>query len=107
MPLLSRIFEVTVHCRARFLHRDVLDMVKPDFCVTQNLERYFWSTRSDLNALPFFLIPHLRDREPAYSQKALEIIGATFSHGSLRHDAMLRMLRRGRFPGAHLRRIQP
>ncbi|SFD98572.1 hypothetical protein [Roseivivax sediminis] len=107
LPILGRIFEVTVHCRARFMHREIVDMVRPDVVLTQNQERYFWETRSDKNALPFFMIPHVVGRVPKYSDKALEVLGAIFTHGSLRHDAMMRMIRNGKVPGANLKRIQP
>ncbi|ETW14323.1 hypothetical protein ATO8_00400 [Roseivivax marinus] len=93
LPVLSEIFEVVVFCRTRYLHPEVLDMVRPDVCLTQNLERYFATTDADENAVPFFMVPHHKGRSPVYTPESLDIVTAAFSHGSPRHAALLERLR--------------
>ncbi len=98
-PVLGQIFELVVHCRGRYLHGDVLQMVRPDYCLTENQERDAWATDSDENALPFFMVPQAKGRQPEYDDRALDVVAAAFAAGSARRAALIETLRAGGIPG--------
>lgn len=59
-PHLSRYFSEVLFFRSRFVHGEILWLAQADYVISQNAERYLSDVKSDNDAPPFFLYPHLR-----------------------------------------------
>jgi len=45
--------------RTQYFHKEIVETVKPNILITQNVERYLPSAKSDQNAIDFFKFPNL------------------------------------------------
>ncbi|AMJ99763.1 hypothetical protein AVL55_17345 [Alteromonas macleodii] len=53
--ILSRLFQEVLFCRTEFFHPEVIELFRPDFIISQNVERYLASIKSDRARTPFLL----------------------------------------------------
>ena len=74
--LAPEMFRLVVFLRARQFYPDIFDMVRPDYVITQNVERYLRTVSLDGVAAPFFLLPFLLGRPPILSQDSARAIAA-------------------------------
>jgi hypothetical protein len=81
--LLSRFFQEVAFLRTPFLHAEILAQMRPDFVLTQNIERYLSRVHADAEAPSFLLYPHLgRHAAPhAPSRAFAEAFSALLSAG--------------------------
>jgi len=80
---LSRYFHQILCCRTRNYHHEIVSMARPDFVLTQNVERYLSSPGNDKTASTFFLIPQLIGREISYSVPAAKALAEFLSFGNI------------------------
>lgn len=55
LPFFSKVFQQTIFLRSPFIHREMIEFIKPDYLLTGNAERYLANVTSDNDASPFFL----------------------------------------------------
>lgn len=55
LPFFSKVFQETIFLRSPFLHREMIEFIKPNYVLTGNSERYLANVTSDSDASPFFL----------------------------------------------------
>lgn len=60
LPHLSAVFSRVVCLRSRFMHAEMLDLIRPDHIFTGSAERYLSDVAPDTEANAFMLYPHLR-----------------------------------------------
>lgn len=83
LPALSRYFKEILCCRSRNYHHELVTMSRPDFIVTENVERYLSSPGDDRTAPPFFLMAQLIGRDISYTPEAAAGIARFLSAGNL------------------------
>jgi hypothetical protein len=67
---LAAFFKRIVFCRSRFIHAEMVAMVRPDMIVSENAERYLSGVESDREAPPFLMVPYLLGRQPRFELPA-------------------------------------
>ncbi len=90
---LSAVFEEVVICRTQFLHKEIALGVKPDYILTENVERYLGVIQTDNNAQPFLMLPALLNRPTNYKPGAQAAIAAALSGGTPVHKKFLTKLK--------------
>lgn len=60
---LSAVFSRVIHLRSRFLHPEMATLIRPDYILTGNAERYLANVQPDDEAHAFCLYPQLRNEE--------------------------------------------
>ena len=80
---LSRFFEESIFLRTAFFHEELLDSLTPDYVVTQNVERYLNSCRSDYERPSYFMYPHFSGTAYAPSSEFAEVFSAALSGGRI------------------------
>jgi hypothetical protein len=60
---LSAVFSRVIHLRSRFLHPEMVTLIRPDYILTGNAERYLANVQPDDEAHAFCLYPQLRNEE--------------------------------------------
>ena len=73
---LGAFFKTVVFCRTRFIHEEMVAMIRPHIIVTENAERYLNSVESDTSAPAFLLMPYLMERKPIFEIGATRAIAA-------------------------------
>jgi hypothetical protein len=76
IDFLAAFFKTIVFCRSRFLHDEIVSLVRPHMIVTQNAERYLNAVESDTTAPAFLLVPYLLGRKPIFEEAATKAIAA-------------------------------
>jgi hypothetical protein len=61
---LTNIFSNVLFLRSPFVHIEIIDSYKPQYMITQNVERYLSHVTLDREAPPFFLYPFLKGVSP-------------------------------------------
>ena len=88
---LSAVFSRVICLRTRFMHPELLPLVKPDIVFTGNAERYLSHVVSDDDAHSFFLYPHMRSGIDVKMEEGfLEAWVAITSSGSDRYRNFLK-----------------
>lgn len=83
---LSAIFSRVICLRTRFMHSEILPLIKPDIVFTGNAERYLSNVTSDADAHSFFLYPYMRHGcDLTMDNEFLEAWAAITSSGSNRY----------------------
>jgi hypothetical protein len=81
--ILSFFFREIVFLRTRFMHEEMLQQMRPNFVVSQNVERYMSFVDSDDEALPFLMYPHLKQITYAPNKRFAEAFSAMLSYPRL------------------------
>lgn len=88
---LSAIFSRVICLRTRFMHEEMISLIKPDFMFTGNAERYLSHVASDTEATAFYLYPYMREGcDLSLSEDFLEAWAAITSPGSVRYNEFLK-----------------
>jgi len=66
-PLLSFFFREVAFLRTPFFHAEIFNQMKPDFVLTQAVERYLSRVQTDEAAPAFCMYPYLTDKVAAYT----------------------------------------
>ena len=74
-------FKRIVFLRTRFLHEEIVSMVRPAVVISQMAERYLTRVDLDTRAPPFFFVPHLLGRTPQMTAQAAKAFALAFSSG--------------------------
>lgn len=74
IDILGFFFKEVMVCRSRYYHREVVYASRPDYILTENVERYFGVVRPDKDAPPLFLIPFLLGRQIEVSVEAAQML---------------------------------
>lgn len=65
---LSYFFSEILCCRSRNYHEEIVSMAKPDYVLTENIERYLSDKIEDLNVPPFFIMPFCKEKKVMYEK---------------------------------------
>lgn len=88
---LSAIFTRVICLRTRYMHPEMLTLIKPDIVFTGNAERYLSNVTSDSDAHAFYLYPYMRqDANLTMGDDFLKVWTALTSPGSSRHCDFLK-----------------
>ncbi|MFB2549460.1 hypothetical protein [Ensifer soli] len=79
LDALSVFFKEVLFCRTRFFHSEIVVNARPDFVLTENVERYFSAVQSDLEAPPMLLMAEMNGKGPRYAPGHAVGIGAMLS----------------------------
>jgi hypothetical protein len=82
LPALSRYFKEILCCRTRNYHKEIVSMARPDFVLTENVERYLSDPIDDRKAAPFFMIPHNLGRSITCSQESANALSKFLMAGN-------------------------
>ena len=69
LDFLGAYFREILFCRSRYFHEEIAISAKPDFIMTENVERYMALVTSDSEAPPMFMMAHLTGKQPQYDVK--------------------------------------
>jgi len=69
LDFLGAYFREILFCRTRYFHNEIALSAKPDFIMTENVERYLALVTPDSEAPPMFMMAHLTDKQPQYDVK--------------------------------------
>ena len=89
LRFLSYFFREVTFLRTRFLHEEMLQQIKPDIVVTQNVERYLDIIAPDSEAPPFLLYPALKGDQRVASLPFTEALAAILSYPRQRYAGFL------------------
>ena len=78
--LLTGFFRELVFLRTRFFHPEMIQQIKPDMVITQNVERYMDVIDSDEEAPPFLLYPALKGVQSSTAGPFNKALAATLSY---------------------------
>lgn len=81
---ISRYFREVICLRTRNYHHEIVAMARPDYVLTENVERYLSDPITDASAPPFFLMPYLKGRSAEYSNDLSETLAQMLSAGNLK-----------------------
>jgi len=81
VTILAEFFRKVVLCRSRFMHREMIEMIRPDVVVTQMAERYMTKVSPDEGAPPFLFLPYALGRTPHIAPGDAVFISRFFAQG--------------------------
>lgn len=84
LPAMSRYFREVICLRTRSYHHEIVAMARPDYVLTENVERYLSDAITDASAPPFFLMPYLKGRSVEYPGCLSETLSQMLSAGNLK-----------------------
>jgi hypothetical protein len=79
--ILSYFFREVVFLRTAFFHDDMFHQIKPDFVITENVERYLSACVADDARPSFFMYPYMGNAEYAPDTAFAEAFSAILSYG--------------------------
>lgn len=85
LHVLTFFFKEILFCRTRFFHPEIVVANRPDYIITQNVERYLGHVLSDSHAGNFILTPMLKGREHGFDYKNVTAINAALSYKSINY----------------------
>lgn len=89
----SRFFRIVVFLRTPYFHSDLLDVIQPDFVLSENVERYLSLVRPDSERPSFFMFPYLSGQnQPSPSKDFAETFSAILSHPRKPYQDLLKSL---------------
>lgn len=83
-------FRETIFLRTRFFHPELLDLFRPHYVVSQNVERYLDNIAPDGARSHFLLMPHEKDRPYEPPKDFVSMLADMLSVGQPRYDAFIR-----------------
>ena len=89
LRFLSYFFKEMIFLRTRFFHEEMVQQIKPDIVVTQNVERYLDTVAPDEEAPPFLLYPALKADQRLPSLRFTEALAAVLSYPRPRYRHFL------------------
>jgi hypothetical protein len=69
LDFLGAYFREILFCRSRYFHEEIALSAKPEYIMTENVERYLALVTSDSEAPPMFMMAHLTGKLPQYDVK--------------------------------------
>ncbi|WP_311269007.1 hypothetical protein [Sphingobium sp. WCS2017Hpa-17] len=83
LSLFTAFFRDILFCRTQYYHKEIMVGARPNYVLTENVERYLSNVRPDEEAPPLLLMAMLRGNPVNYEKKDLEAFSAVLSgHGS-------------------------
>jgi len=86
---LTEWFRQIMFLRTPYFHEDIVEQVKPDFVVSQNVERYLNNCHPDEERPSFFMFPHLREEPYGPGKEFAEAFSALLACGREPHRKFL------------------
>lgn len=96
LPLLTIFFKDVLFCRTPYYHREIILGARPDYIVTQNVERYLGHVEGDANAPPMLLMAPMRGRAIDYRIGDVKALGAVLAGHDTFYKALIRELEAAR-----------
>lgn len=69
LDMLSVFFKEILFCSTRFFHKEIVRSARPDYVVTENIERYLSAVADDDDAPPCLMVASVIGQAPVYSQE--------------------------------------
>lgn len=69
LDFLGTYFREILFCRSRYFHDEIAIAAKPDYIMTENVERYLALVTPDSEAPPMFMMAYLTGKQPQYDFK--------------------------------------
>lgn len=66
LDFLGAYFREILFCRSRYFHEEIAISARPDYIMTENVERYLALVASDSEAPPMLMMAHLTGKQPQY-----------------------------------------
>lgn len=83
LSLFTAFFKDILFCRTQYYHREIVVGARPNYVLTENVERYLSNVRPDEEAPPLLLMAMLRGNPVHYEKSDLDAFSAILSgHGS-------------------------
>lgn len=89
---LTAFFKEILFCRTRYYHEEIVRSARPDFVVSENVERYLSAVASDADAVPMLLMAQMLGRDTRYRPGHARAIGALLSPGTRAYRDFLKSL---------------
>lgn len=82
LPHFSAFFRKVICLRTRFFHKEMVELIQPDYVFSGNVERYLSQVASDTESHPFFLYPQIKNNQAKMDDIFLSALLAVTSPGS-------------------------
>ncbi|ONG54056.1 hypothetical protein BKE38_10855 [Pseudoroseomonas deserti] len=73
---LTAFFKEIVFCRTRFFHHEMVVATRPDYVLSENVERYLFAVGTDAEAPPMLLMAQLSGHQVSFTEQNLAAFGA-------------------------------
>ena len=78
--MLSYFFQEVIFLRTPFFHNEIFDMVKPDYVISQSVERYLEKCEGDRERPSFFMYPYLSNKRADPTPEFANAFSAVLSY---------------------------
>lgn len=93
LSLFTAFFKDVLFCRTQYYHREIMVGARPNYVLTENVERYLSNVRPDEEAPPLLLMAQLRGNPVQYDKNDLEGLSAVLSGYGSRYTGLVDKLK--------------
>ncbi|CAM8650114.1 hypothetical protein sphantq_02681 [Sphingobium sp. AntQ-1] len=93
LSLFTVFFKDVLFCRTQYYHREIMVGARPNYVLTENVERYLSNVRPDEEAPPLLLMAMLRGNPVHYEKSDLDAFSAVLSGHGTRYKGLVEKLK--------------